>query len=108
MEVSDIIALSKAGFSASQIAEMIKQEKPQEQKPQEQEQKQEQKPQEQKPQEQKPQEQKPQEMTFEKIYEEINKLRRTVEESNIKNSNQPENQSVDDILSKFINDNDKE
>ena len=103
MEVSDIIALSKAGFSATQIAEMVKQEKPQEQKPQEQK-PQEQKPQEQKPQEQKPQEQKPQEMTFEKIYEEINKLRQAVTDSNIKNSNQPKTESVDDILKNFIND----
>ena len=79
MDVQDIVALSRAGFSATQIAEMMKQE-------------------------QKPQEQKPQEMTFEKIYEEINKLRQAVTESNIKNSNQPENQSVDDILSKLIND----
>ena len=83
MEVSDIIALSKAGFSATQIAEMVKQEKPQEQKPQE---------------------QKPQEMTFEKIYEEINKLRQAVTDSNIKNSNQPKTESVDDILKNFIND----
>lgn len=92
MDVQDIVALSRAGFSATQIAEMMKQEQKPEQKP---EQKQE------PTQEQKPE---PTQVTFDKIYDEINKLRRTVEESNIKNSNQPKTESVDDILKNFIND----
>ena len=100
MDVQDIIALSRAGFSATQIAEMMKQDAKQEQKP---EQKQEQKQEPTQEQKQEPK-QEPTQVTFDKIYEEINKLRRTVEESNIKSSIQPETVSVDDILKNFIND----
>lgn len=110
MKASDILALSKAGYTSTQIALIAQgmdeeakaqpEQKPAEKKPEE-------KPAEQKPEEQKPEEQKPAEQQkpdagYAGIMAELQKLNQNIYQANIRNSNMPEQPTPDDIIAEII------
>ena len=91
MNLNDILALCRAGFTKAEIMSINK---PAEQKPAEQ-----------KPAEQKPAEQKPAEIPgMEQLTNAVNSLIQTMQASNILNSNNPgaQTESADDILANLI------
>lgn len=109
MKASDILALSKAGYTSAQIAliaqgmdeeakeqpEQKPEQKPAEQKPEE-------KPAEQKPEEQKPAEQQKPDSGYAGIMAELQKLNQNIYQANIRNSNMPEQPTPDDIIAEII------
>ena len=109
MKASEILALSKAGYTSAQIALIAKgldaeaQEKPAEEPAKE---KPAEKPVEEKPAE-KPVEQKPapqpvQQTGNDQILAELQKLNQSIYKANIANSNMPEQQSAEDIIAEII------
>ena len=100
MKASEILALSKAGYTSAQIALIAKgldaeaQEKPAEEPAKE-------KPAE-KPVEQKPAPQPVQQTGNDQILAELQKLNQSIYKANIANSNMPKQQSAEDIIAEII------
>lgn len=105
MKASEILALSKAGYTSAQIALIAKgldaeaQEKPAEEPAKE---KPAEKPVEEKPVEQKPAPQPVQQTGNDQILAELQKLNQSIYKANIANSNMPEQQSAEDIIAEII------
>ena len=95
MKASDILALSKAGYTSTQIA-LIAQGMDEEAKAQP-----EQKPAEKKP-EEKPAEQQKPDAGYAGIMAELQKLNQNIYQANIRNSNMPEQPTPDDIIAEII------
>lgn len=107
MKASDILALSKAGYTSAQIA-LIAQGMDEEDKeqpapqpaPKQEDPKPAPKPEE-KPEDPKPEEQKP-DPGYQGIMAELQKLNQSIYQANIRNSSQPEQQSAEDIIAQII------